>query len=86
VKVGIRRGTRKWNFTYRNGELLFEAPDLEQDEHGRAFVAMPCEEDFKEVERMLKDKVGNGVDVEGTYSIHPGRPAKLSWKIASPTH
>jgi len=43
-------------------------------------------EDQAEIEKVMREKVGDGCDAEGTYSIRPGRPAKLSWRIVSPTH
>jgi hypothetical protein len=83
--MAIKRGPFKWNFIFRNGELEFETP-LEEDEDGRWGVAMPMQEDFDEVEKVLREKVGCDCVAEGTYAVRPGRRPKVSWRVTSPTH
>ena len=80
-----RKGARKWNFTFCKGELAIET-FIQKDGDGGTFVAMPMQEDFDEITKVLLDKVGLEARAEGTYSIRPGRPAKLKWRITSPTH
>jgi hypothetical protein len=80
-----RNGARKWNFTFRKGELLIET-SAEEDADGGVSFPMPMQEDFEEITKVLLDKVGREACAEGTYSIRPGHPAKLKWRIVSPTH
>jgi hypothetical protein len=83
--VAFKKGAVRWNFTYRSGKVEFEA-SLKKDEDGRLYFPMPTMEDCAEIEKVMREKVGDGCDAEGTYSIRPGRPAKLSYRIVSPTH
>jgi hypothetical protein len=80
-----RKGARRWRFTFREGELLIQT-SAEEDSDGGIFFPMPHQEDFDEITKILIEKVGRDACAEGTYSIRPGRPAKLSWRIVSPTH
>jgi hypothetical protein len=80
-----REGARKWKFTFRKGELAIET-FCESDGDGGTFVAMPMQEDFDEITKVLREKVGREACAEGTYAIRPGRRAKISWRIVSPTH
>ena len=80
-----KKGARSWNFTFREGGLLIQT-FAEEDADGGISFPMPTMEDQAEIEKVMREKVGDGCDAEGTYSIRPGRPAKLSWRIVSPTH
>jgi hypothetical protein len=44
------------------------------------------EETFDLITKTLIEKVGDSCVAEGTFSIRPGQPARLSWRIVSPTH
>jgi len=81
----LRKGARTWKFTFENGELRILSR-AEQDPDGGVSFPMPMQEDFDLITKTLLDKVGREACAEGTYSIRPGRAAKLSWRIVSPTH
>ena len=80
-----RKGARTWRFMFENGELRILSR-AEEDPDGSISFAMPHQEDFDEITKVLLEKVGCDACAEGSYSIRPGRPAKLSWRIVSPTH
>jgi hypothetical protein len=83
--VASRKGAHTWKFTFEKGELAIETPH-EEDADGGIFFSVPYSDEIDEIEKVLREKVGCDACAEGTYSIRPGRPAKLSWRIISPTH
>jgi hypothetical protein len=88
-----RNGAQEWNFTFDKGDLWIKArrppkeeTQMEMEAHALLLPAPTQDEAFDLIAKTLIEKVGDSCVAEGTYSIRPGRPAKLSWRIVSPTH
>lgn len=87
-----RNGAREWNFTFDKGDLWIKTrcppkeKTMEMEAHALLLPAPTQEETFDLIAKTLIEKVGDSCIAEGTYSIRPGRQAKLSWRIVSPTH
>lgn len=67
----FRKGQMTFKFIYSRGKLQFQT-DLEPDENGDMCVSMPLLEDVEEIEKMLREKVGDGVDSRG-HILDPTR-------------
>jgi len=79
------KGPPAWNFKFERGELAVQT-FLEEDADGRKSFTAPMVEDMEEVERVMLEKIGSDACAEGTYSIDPGRPSRIKYRIVSPTH